>query len=221
MRSRRSRLMFGTIFIHAIFVSVTLSLNDDLLFDDTSLQSYEEDVPFDPSLDQSASLFNSAELPEDSPYSTDVSPSPLGQTPALADDDVLNNSFQPADCSASEYLPTIGKKVRRLDDPGLCKTPATPLGTTSGSANDADGVPDALKLFILGGSGEIQQNPFCYMKTSGVLPWGVCSSGNSQDDTYSIRNMFNGHVLWTLNYCTVGTRRNLVCRVNSDELRFH
>lgn len=131
--------------------------------------------------------------------------------------------FQIADCSAStstENLPLFSKsRIRRDKSPAICEPRDD--GTPS------DGTKDLLDLGRLQRELDIRLNPivkpkealdpeaeehneFCYLFTLGVLPWGVCSSGNLADEMLVVMDPItvNGSpqsVAYTLTHCTLGT----------------
>jgi hypothetical protein len=109
--------------------------------------------------------------------------------------DSLSPNLEHADCLTSEDL-LIGKKSRfrpRDDAPAICK-PQTETPPTSGikpswwpswmpgGGGDKKPVfnPDDVPESVLE-SNENEDNTFCVVYTQGVLPLGVCSTGNPSD----------------------------------------
>lgn len=210
--------------------------NDDLLFPD---QIAEAPV--------SASLFDFAEEPvefsslDDMALSSSSSFEPLffedmGDTSDVlfsTNDVFADNTFELADCSASEIFPTIGKnkaRVRRIDEPSeACKNPTTDTDTdtplpgadSNGESLDPDDLrnllthPDTHRMLDELESSTEGYHTACYLFTRGRLPWGVCSSGNPFD-----KEPFSSEILvpawgrverWLLRRVTIGTLRLIFC----------
>ena len=156
----------------------------------------------DPSSDTDLSLspeFLSSALPLDldfgtdlttpsaNPYSTDISSNDNFPWDTDFDSSNLLNYESPllvADCSSSESFPSIGKsRLRRVDAPNSCSD----NGINSGASN---GINLPIKLFSPDGLDELDkvigqtdqaENGQCTLYTQGLLPAGVCSSGQLQD----------------------------------------
>lgn len=212
--------MFSIISILPVIVSAA-GLDpayDESLFSDSS-------VPLD--LDQiaSPSPFDLSVLPGE-PEADASELLPWGEnddsvflSPSL-DVAAADDFFQLADCSASGDLPAFGKsRVRQLDESGLCVGPTPAVGTQSGSAKG--GNSDMIDLDTLLQSDNIQKmledhfanekrNPFCFWYTSGLFPWGVCSSGNPADETPALstpmqQDLYNRFLPeFTLSHGTLG-----------------
>jgi hypothetical protein len=194
-------------------------------------------VPPDSRLDQIASPFNEWYTPEGpEPYLTDSFESENWVTnsiiPTWSENDVLSVSssfeddtfgkpFQLVDCSTSEYIGAIGKKsrVRRFDNPGLCKNPTSTPPTDVPDANNGEKNPrpSDLGLENIGGMLEsfvegitdVKPNEACRLYTQGLLPWGVCSSGRKEDETLqasqSIQSsIFSAYEIFELQNCKPG-----------------
>ena len=112
---------------------------------------------------------------------------------SLSDHTLFDNSFELADCANSGFPPGMGQKtrVKRLDDPESCENPTTapPKGaeTLPGGDNDESiELPDLFKILsepeyrrkFAAAQRNRDRNSFCYLFSEGNLPWGVCSSGN-------------------------------------------
>jgi hypothetical protein len=119
-------------------------------------------------------------------YDTDFSP--------LWEDDFLDDSLELVDCSTSDYLPSIGRKsrVKRIDDPAMCKS--SMIEPLTGSADDENAadianfvenlkIPQNLEGLWLA-LGKPEHNLSCFYYTSGLLPWGVCSSSQVENVRY-------------------------------------
>ncbi len=149
-------------------------------------------------------------------------------SPYSSDDVVFDDSFEIADCSATEnLLPAMGigkgkSRVRRLDDSRSCKDPNTTspptAGDTTGSGEERSKEEEILMnllndpafLELLAGAQKnTDHNFYCYLYTNGLLPWGVCSSGNPADQTLSPVPLdiawWGSFGIWRLNRCTLGT----------------
>lgn len=152
---------------------------------------------------------------------------------SLSDHTLLfDNSFDLADCamSSDSLSGMIGgqkSRLKRLDDnPNSCKNPPTatpPKGgaeTLPGGENNNDEIiefPDLLTIFnnpyfrrkFVAARRNRDHNSFCYLFSEGILPWGVCSSGDP-DDVYKTSEQL--HVItvgffdaYELTHCTLGT----------------
>lgn len=128
------------------------------------------------------------------PYSTDISSNNdlLWNTDPDSSNNLftLDSSLVVADCSLSENFPTIGKKSRRrrADGPNSCTSNG---GVNSAVNSDVGNELDLpTKIFSPDGLDELDraitgpqkpQNSDCVQITQGLLPIGVCSSGQIQD----------------------------------------
>lgn len=150
-------------------------------------------------------------------------------------------SFDLVDCTGStiEDVSIFSKsRVRRFDvsngasclDPSL--QPSSPL---TGQGMDFGPMQERLRRILdaqPGAIGLLQQalripgqNPLCYVVTLGVLPWGICSSGDpaDEDPTTMTPMSINGVIqviAYSLTHCTKGTYLQLnaeteSCRFNS------
>lgn len=206
---------------------------------------------------QPASLFDLAKASDDSDFGfgiglPDVSDYSLFQdvnsniiadgefiphSPILVDNALLGDDpFTLADCSTSDNLPVIDKRLRarrRDDHPGSCKavTDAANTPSSDGDGDPSNDLPDTslinevltdpeLALKWAAAKNNENHNSNCYFFTDGYLPWGVCSSGNAADMSMSMTSAITiGNLgefgLWTLNHCTLGTfDRKPTCNVN-------
>lgn len=216
----------GSDFFPSDATSLTsLSLSPDELSHD-SVDSF---------LNQSPSLLDISTLAEgseshledssDSPFESDVNSKSDGfDIGSLSDHTLFDNSFELADCAMSELLPGIGQKsrVKRLDDAESCKKPTTtpPKGaeTLPGGDNDENiEFPDLLQILsdpyyrrkFVAARKNRDHNSFCYLFSEGILPWGVCSSGNpdyQQDWGEQLHVVTVGFFdAYELTHCTLGT----------------
>lgn len=226
-----SRVTFSTIAIHSVIMVSASTSNSDLtwlsedkpLFSDTEMSSNQGFLP----LDQSNSIFDLAQVPGDSeavPSPSIFSDTDSGVfTSSKADHqgfNVISNDDDPlipddldylADCLTSKSFPALGisRLLRQRDGSGSCANPST--------VPDPDEVarlvelfkdPAALKIFGEAVSGK-EQNMNCRLITAGVYPWGVCSSGEMEDQVRLLdqvalpsgRRFFQ----WTLTDCSLGT----------------
>lgn len=196
------------------------SSNPTSLFDQTN--TVPEDSNFGTFLDPSDPLFQetSSSLSENDQFSLN----------SLSDDSSLfDDSFEIADdCSTSnDLLSPIAKKsrVRRRDGSGgICKNSneATDTPLTSSSSSSSGGgaseIPDFVKalftdpyaiLHLTAGMDDERRNRYCQWFTSGLLPYGVCSSGVADDQSMSLFELlqlpgFGKFGLWRLDHCTLG-----------------
>lgn len=131
------------------------------------------------------------------------------------------------DCSTSMPFPATAKsRVRRLKTPESCENPTSgadvpPLGPGAGSLDEEKLDPE--KLDQLGqllqdpetsellnrATSNPDNNPYCYLLTNGLLPWGVCSS-EERDETIPGNDAvvwpgFGRFRLHRLTQCTLGT----------------
>jgi hypothetical protein len=232
----------------ASLFNVAESHEDSLL--DYALESGFTALPFDPSRNQAASFFDEpaslSDLPTSSEESKSYSPYSselfFEDTPTWSqtdevisnvfwDDIILTDSFLIADCSTSEFLPSIGKKsrVKRRDESRTCEAPATIPSTDAKKKPkrpDRDSnptpprydparvdevnkelfyTPDSYENFLLSGDNP-ETNSFCYIVTQTFLPFGVCSSGKISDETRAASQLmqsssWGGLPIWTLSQC--------------------
>lgn len=195
----------------------SLFSDPDLALDASALPSNELALaPSDQT--ESPSLFDSDLLPEnsetDTPWSFSWDLNDDSSLGSSLDDVGVDNSFELADCSASESLHFFGKsRVRRNDHLGICKKkPDAATGESEGW--DLESFQRALD--IRPGAEEKpteltnseQQNRFCFLLTLGALPWGVCSSGNPADEVLVVMDpiMINGNpqsIAYKLSHCTL------------------
>ena len=141
----------------------------------------------------------------------------------LSDQTLFDDSFKFADCATSDPVAPMGKKsrIKRLDDPESCKTPTTtpPTGAETlpgGGDDETVELPDIMTIlnnpYFLRRFGAARRNrdhnQYCYLFSEGILPWGVCSSGNPDDQrTLSERlhlTTIGFFVAYELNHCTLG-----------------
>lgn len=191
--------------------------------------------PPDSFLNQPTSLFDVTTLPEGSESNlNDGSASLFGANvngendkvnlSSLSDHTLFDDTFEMAECETSKSLPVIGKKsrLRRLDDSRSCKIPTTtpPTGVDPPLGGADDEPVKILDLmtrlndpyFLMKYTAARQNrdhNSYCYLFTEGILPWGVCSSGNPEDQL-TINDQL--HVVtigffnaYDLDHCTLGT----------------
>lgn len=147
---------------------------------------------------------------------------------SLPDHTIFDNSFELADCASSDSLPVMGPKsrLRRLDDSGSCKNPNTtpPSGTETppgGADDETVNIPDMLTLLrdpyfvrrFAAARKNRNHNSYCYLFTEGILPWGVCSSGNPEDERSLPERL---HIItvgifdaYDLDHCTLGKSSHL------------
>lgn len=226
-------IVFNTLFTIPVSVSASIWDSDPFRsFEDLSdpeLAFSSDKVVLTP--DQTASLFDSALSDGDSDAFLENTPDPLfsntdksGLT-ALnfepTNDPSASDFFNVVDCSTSTPFPTIGKsRIRRTETPESCKNPASgadipPLGGGKEEANptgiDFDKLMEdsEVRRRLMQAESNSDQNPYCYLLTGGLLPWGVCDSGNRDDLVGTGENMiFPGYgrfVLHKLTRCTAGT----------------
>lgn len=136
-------------------------------------------------------------------------------------DPPTSDFWDAAGCSMSMPLPATGKsRIRRTEKSESCKNPISgadtpPLGggkeETDSNRIDFDELmkdSETRRLFLNAESNE-DHNPYCYLLTGGLLPWGVCDSGYRDDVTDSADDLvFPGYgrfVLHKLTRCTPGT----------------
>lgn len=126
-----------------------------------------------------------------------------------------------ADCSLSNPLSPMSKsRIRRKNNPESCKNPASnvnipPFGDEGRTDLDkADGLNELLKdpetrRLLMNAEYNGDHNPYCYLLTGGILPWGVCSSDQREDatalDDVLVFPTFGRFLLHTLTHCTLGT----------------
>lgn len=176
----------------------------------------------DPSLDTDLSLspeFLSSALPLDldfgtglttpsaDPYSIDIS----SNDDLLWDTDFDSSNLLNYDgpllvadaCSSSESFPIIAKsRLRRAEVPNSCSNNGINSGASNGNSGTSNEINLPIKLFSPDGFDELNnligqtdqaENSQCFLYTQGLLPAGVCSSGQLQDqaaiDGISIRGI--------------------------------
>lgn len=151
--------------------------------------------------------------------------------------DFLASAISDDDCSATSMLfPAVGKSRRRDEqittnnnfaENQKCQNPAA----TDGNGNGADNIPgttsppvpegdnDAFRqiLYRLTTVQKMQanaisnedQNPYCFLFTGELYPWGVCSSGNPFDIIIMVNPLtitgFGVYTRFVVNQCTLGT----------------
>lgn len=217
--------------VHATALDLPWSSSDDVFQSDIESPSDQAALPFSqltPGLDDTAaSLFEPADAPVDLGSSNLHAPgSDLGDldnskdlfasgSNLLSDNTVFNTGFDLSDCSPTDSLPNIGKsRARRRDDSQACPDP-TVAGAqmASGSADDLSSLRDLFTGLetiqrLAGGSSTEDQNPACYEFTRGILPWGVCSSGNPDDELQLHSSLMPPawviFDIWLLRHCTMG-----------------
>ena len=225
--------MFNT--LCTILVSVSASIWDsdlDLSFED--LSDPELAFSFDQAVstpDQAASLFGSALSDEDSGAFLETTPDPLfpdtgssGLTAFNLDstnnDPLTFDDFNVVDCSTSAPFPAIGKsRIKRTETPESCKNPTSgadlpPLDSGKKKTDPIRTKFDRLmedpetRQLLMQAEFNSDQNPYCFLLTGGLLPWGVCDSGYRDDVTdYKDNLIFPGYgrfVLHKLTHCTAG-----------------
>jgi hypothetical protein len=196
-----------------------------LLFEQALLPPGEDDLALEPTtldLDQLQSLETSFSPDYDifAEANTDISPL-LDITAGFSPDIFL------ADCisSSPSELSLFARKSRRFKRE-ICKSSAIkPFIFSPLSLFFTDSIPDfggsreeMLEIFriqnpplyqlLIQSSQNADHNVFCYLYTVGVLPFGVCSSGNSLDIMSS--NLFLSNTdgislpLSNLDYCSLG-----------------
>ena len=222
--------------ISALTSDLTSPSDNDWLLQDGILSPGQTDLSFN----QPASLFDLAKSPDDSGFGFPDASGSLFQdvdsnsvdvefipSPLFDDGTLLGGPFTLADCSASDSLPVIGKRLRRArrrDDFGSCKAPTgatnTPSGDSIGDGDASSDLPDPSPIdevftdpeFALrwaAAKSNENHNGYCFFLTDGYMPWGVCSSGNAGDQSMSMTSaMTMGSLgdfgIWTLNHCTLG-----------------
>jgi hypothetical protein len=211
-------LVFDVLFILFNVVSATDSdsiwpSSQESRFPDMELTSNEAAL----TLTEPALSLNLMSLPSDE--SKSLFDNPESTNLFLSDnlDLVGDEPVELADCSSSEFSPAIGKsRVRRLDGgPAGCQNPdSTPSGSGS-SFNDLSAYETLLSNLerLYGANGaqeELKQNSICSLVTANLLPWGVCSSGDSSQIEVAIRNTPDPSLggvgqLFHLYSCTLGT----------------
>lgn len=194
----RSRLVLCV----ACILPMVSALNSDVLspfYEDSFLPNpeFSPDQTDQPSLpvDDMTSFFDTNQLPDESIFENqDGISSPSNENDGWIgtsswNDVALDDSLELAGCSSSNVLPAIGRsRVKRLDESGICKdSPVTSssdsVGSVSGKDPDLSGLGEVLPQNpsdmerLLGGVGDEDQNTFCVLYSSFVLPYGVCSAG--------------------------------------------
>lgn len=112
------------------------------------------------------------------------------------DDAPFDDTVELADCLLDESFPVINKKtrVKRVKGSGTCKTldnaPPT-AGDKPSRGNDDENLSVSNLLRLMSDPRFMDMskisrinndwNQYCYLLTDGLLPWGVCSSGNPFD----------------------------------------
>ena len=234
-RSLNSIMRFSLLLDLLFTLSATTATLDSWPSTDDSLFAASDSTFDSPALP--ANELASTSLFQDdspSPFKTDLLPeNPETDPPGLIPWDLNNDSslgplfenlsvddsFQLADCSASsENGPLFSKsRTRRNDSPGICEPRA--------DSTPPDGTEELLDLGRLQRELDVRLNPvdetkgtlnaeelneFCSLFTVGVLPWGVCSSGNLADELLVAVDPItvNGGpqtLAYTLTHCTLGT----------------
>ena len=233
-----SHLVFHTIFTFSLLFCASTGnsdsvwpSNDGSLFSETasdqtsplfdSLHSPEEFDSSSSDVDTTGSLFESAESSTSIPSEIDYNKISL-----FSGDDalILDDAFDLADCSTSEDLPAIEKsRLRRRDGSGSCTNPDMKPPTAAdfppGGANEGSDPEKLAELWQLLQDPEYlnmltaaQSNPrhntFCYILTGGLLAWGVCSSGRSEDAIQSAYHVvfpqWAQFLQYSLTHCTPG-----------------
>jgi hypothetical protein len=216
-----------------------------------ALESEFTALPFD-QVNQAASFFDEPALLSGLPTLSDESKSYFPDSPepffedtpswsesgkvntnVFSDDIILNDFFEVADCSTSEFLPSIGKKsrLRRRDESRTCEAPATIPPTDAKKKPKRPGRdsnptpppydparvdelnkqllygPDSYDNFLSSGANQ-ESNSFCYIFTQTLLPFGVCSSGKKSDETLAASQVMQSSdwgrlPIWTLSQCTL------------------
>ena len=100
----------------------------------------------------------------------------------------MDNTFELAGCSTLGNSPN-SRRLKRQNSPVMCNKDFTNDATERGRAfreqmgsaiGDENPLRDMVKLLE---GFQDRQNPFCYMLTRGAFPYGICSSGNANDET--------------------------------------
>lgn len=227
----RSVLLLDLLFT---FVAITDAM-DSWAFDDESLFS-NSNLALDASVlpvkelalapsdqNESPSLFALDLPPENSETDTSgLLPWDLNGDSALGssfDDLGIHDSFKLADCSASENLTPFDKlRTRRNENLGKCEQ--NPDGLTGDTQRDPESIQKLLETQLgaeeipMAGLTSKDQNQFCFLLSLGVLPWGVCSSGDPADELLVIMDpiTINGNpqaLAYTLSHCTLGTSTSI------------
>lgn len=204
-----SSLVFCTVFVLSVIVSFTAgdfaqSSNDDLF-------SVSDPLP---TLDSSSRSSDRGLFPVNAPDSSLWDP---------ANDDLgLDEPFQLAACSASSDLTLVGKKsrLRRGQKPQSCPNSASGVGNPAdepGDSTDADDFaqlinnlldPESIEMLLRAAAKPNEENLYCYLRTKGEYPIGVCSSADAGDVTsYSTipATPYNDAVATlTVSHCTLG-----------------
>lgn len=198
----RSQLVLPgkTLFFLSGLVGAKSSVDSDLNFggflaDDSVFLLPETSFsqPIVPALDQISSTFNDGAVlaeappftyPEDDEFLVEIDPTHLADA-----------------CSESEQLSRdngIAKaRIKRLDfASGSCVNPASDGGADDLDLTNVDpGAIDLLELFrtertqdFLQAKQNKEHNPFCYLLTAGILPWGVCYGGYRGLDDISVND---------------------------------
>lgn len=146
---------------------------------------------------------------------------------AVFDGNPLEIAICPSSSSSTleDFPAAIGKKsrFRRRDGfNGICKTSnEVTTGSFSSSSGGRDGklpdltVPKTLftspgaVLLLTADMTDNQKNRYCHWFTEGLLPYGVCSSGEIADERMSITDAltlppFGQFAIWTLTHGTLG-----------------
>lgn len=131
------------------------------------------------------------------------------------DDLGADHPFDLVDCSSSDHLPLLdNSRVRRNDNGAVCqqKTDGADGGTEvwdiqriQKALDSWTGAVGRLNGALSGG----EQNKFCSLLSFGVLPWGVCSSGNLADEVLEAIDPITidgnpQNLAYTLSHCTLG-----------------
>lgn len=226
-------IVFNTLFTTLVSVSASIWDSDQFRsfkdISDPDLAFSSDQVVSTP--DQAASLFDPILSDEDSDAFLDNTPNPLlsntdksGSTAFNLDstnNDLLTSEFlNVVDCPTSMPFPAIGKsRIKRAENPESCKNPTSgadlpPLEGGKEETNPIRTEFDKLmedsdtRQLLMQAESRADQNPYCYLLTGGLLPWGVCDSGYRDDVTGYTDNInfpgFGRFVLHKLTHCTAG-----------------
>lgn len=231
----RSRLLLGMVSIlPAIVSAVNVRRSEDAsLFSDPDWGLNAQTLPLDdlvfsPSNPiESPSLFALGESPQN--LQTDTSGLlSLGENDDVSifgpnhEDTTVDSNFQLTDCSAPGDLSPFGKSRLRPRG-GFCTDPAqSSAGTAGGGGGGGMDLTTLRKLLesepgyseTLSDALKVRgSNSLCYLFTAGILPWGMCSWGNEQDEGLTGIDPTNPIVIkgtriflaYTLSHATPGT----------------
>lgn len=204
MRCHHSLHVLFALFVITFAVIDSSTLNDEMLFSDGPATPPFDDGDNDLLTSASSSpienLLSSSSPVDQNLFSEDWAAgtntfASLSSNPSneflfgsSLDDAGMDNSFELAGCSTLGNSPN-SRRLKRQNSPVMCNEDFTNDATERGRAlreqlgsaiGNENPLGDMTKL--LEGLQD-RQNPFCYMLTRGAFPYGMCSSGDVNDET--------------------------------------